>query len=165
MSDKSEASIRPAGPMDSVNVVRLIKEGWKETPAAQISPLNEQRLLEYVTSTLRHSFCIVAEKNGRTLGTLAVAPIRMPWCETVVMAESWFCVVPKYRDRALPGQMLRVLDKFLDTQKLPAILGTQVLAPSQFNALLSGRAGYLESRTTFVRLPGRAFMPPKAVSA
>lgn len=156
MREKTEAVIRPAGPMDSVNVVRLIKDGWKETPAAQISPLNEQKLLEYVTATLRHSFCIVAERNGRMLGTLAVAPIRMPWCEAVVMAESWFCIVPKYRDRKLPDQMLAVLDQFLDKQKLPAILGTQVLAPARFNAMLGERAGYLHSRATFVRLPAAA---------
>lgn len=156
MSEKAEAVIRPAGPMDSVNLVRLIKEGWKETPASQISPLNEQKLLEYVTATLRHCFCIVAEKNGRVLGTLAVAPIRMPWCESVVMAESWFCVVPRHRDGKLPGQLLRALDQFLDKQKLPAILGTQILTPASFNGMMGERKGYQHSRATFVRLPAEA---------
>lgn len=152
MSDKAETVIRPAGPMDSVNVVRLIKEGWKETPAAQLSALNEQKLLEYVTATLRHCFCIVAENNGRVVGTLAVAPIRMPWCETVVMAESWFCVVRNYRDGRVPGQLMLAVEKFLDSNKLDVIFGTQIMTPSTFNHIIQKRQDYVPVRATFLRL-------------
>jgi GNAT superfamily N-acetyltransferase len=162
VSEKREVLIRPASSMDSVNVVRLIKAGWKETPAAQLNGVNEQQLLEYVMSTLRHSFAIVADLEGRLLGTLAVAPIRIPWCDSLVMAEAWICVVPQYRSKRVPEQLLDALDQFLDKNTLPVILGTQILTPPCFNEILAKRTGYEPSRSTFLRLPGA---PAQAMSA
>jgi hypothetical protein len=163
VSAKHEVNIRPASAMDSVNCVRLIKAGWTETPAAQISEVNEQQLLEYVTTTLRHCFAIVADLDGRLLGTLAVAPIRTPWCKEVLMAESWFCVVPQYRAKRVPEQLLAALDRFLDLNRLTAILGTQILTPPCFNEILAKRSGYQPSRATFLRVCGAS--KQQAVSA
>jgi hypothetical protein len=155
MSEKRAVLIRPASPMDAVNIVRLIKGGWKETPAAQISEFDELKLLEYVSTTMKHAFAIVAEHeaSGRLLGTVAAAPIRMPWCQGVVLAESWFAVVPHERAKAVPDQLLGELDRFLDKQGLSALLGTQVLTPARFNEVYAKRKGYQPSRATFIRLP------------
>lgn len=173
MSDKT-ITIRPASAMDSVNIVRLISEGYEETPAKEMGALDEQKLLEYVTATLRHAFVIVAaQKPGnRVLGALGVAPIRLPWCNAVVMAETWFAVTGAYRTRRVPEQLLEALEVFLDQNKLVGFLGSQMLTPACMNATIAKRAEYAPSRQTFLRLPNRHLdaearpvMPPKAARA
>lgn len=150
---KTAINVRPATAMDSVNIVRLIKEGYAETPAKSIGELDEQKLLEYVTATLRHAFVVVADQGGRILGSLGVAPIRLPWCNSVTMAETWFAVKDAYRARQLPEQLLDVLETFLDKNKLVGFMGSQMLTPADMNQHIANRACYQPSRHTFIRVP------------
>lgn len=173
MSKKQNVIIRPASAMDSVNIVRLIKAGYAETVAKQIGELDEQKLLEYVTGTLRHAFVIVADNQaGRLLGTLGIAPIRVPWCNAVMMAETWFAVTAPYRVKEVPEQLLEAVETFLDKNGLVGFLGTQMLTPADMNGIIERRTnqGYYPSRETFLRMPcrqtdaqGRPVMPAKKV--
>jgi GNAT superfamily N-acetyltransferase len=158
MSQKhTTTTIRPATAMDSVAIVRLIRAGYAETPAKHIGELDEQKLLEYVTGTLRHAFVVVADQgSGRVVGTLALGPIRVPWCNAVVMAESWFAVVEAHRAKGIPEQLLGAAEVFLDKNKLVGFLGTQMLTPASMNAVIAKRPGYVPSRQTFLRLPATA---------
>jgi hypothetical protein len=149
--------------MDSVNIVRLISEGYEETPAKEMGLLDEQKLLEYVTATLRHAFVVVADQGRRVLGSVGVAPIRVPWCNAVVMAETWFAVTGAYRTRRVPEQLLEALETFLDQNKLVGFLGSQMLTPSDMNAIIAKRPEYAPSRQTFLRIPRSALK--KAVGA
>lgn len=177
MANKSAVQIRPASPMDSVNIVRLIKEGFEETPAKGLGDLDELKLLELVSFGIRHSFVLVAELNpgGRILGSIAVTPVRPPWCTAVLMTEQWFAVKDAYRTRNIPEQLLEALEAFLDKDGRPALLGTQMLTPAWADAVFAKRSrlGYAPSRGTFLRLAcrhtnekGQPVMPPrKAVGA
>ena len=143
--------------MDSVAIVRLIRADYTETPAKEIGELDEQKLLEYVTGTLRHAFAVVADQgSGRVVGTIAVAPIRVPWCNAVVMAESWFAVVEAHRAKGVPELLLSAAETFLDKNKLVGFLGTQMLTPASMNAIIAKRSAYMASRHTFLRLPASA---------
>ena len=151
--------------MDSVAIVRLIRAGYAETPAKDLGLLDEQKLLEYVTGTLRHAFVVVADQgSGRTVGTIALAPIRVPWCNAVVMAESWFAVVEAHRMKGVPELLLSAAEAFLDKNKLVGFLGTQMLTPASMNAVIAKRAAYTPSRHTFLRLPATATAAKKAAS-
>lgn len=169
---KPAVQIRPASPMDSVNIVRLIREGYERSPAQELGKLDEQKLLEYVTTTLRHAFVVVADqdKGHRVLGTLGLAPIRMPWCNSVLMAETWFCVTEPYMSRGVPELLLAAAESFLDKNAFASFLGSQMLTPPSMNAVIAKRTnqGYAASRHTFLRMPnrhtnekGQPVMPPK----
>lgn len=163
--------------MDSVNIVRLIKEGYAETPAKDLGKLDELKLLEFVSFALRNSFVLVADQNGRLLGSISLAPIRIPWCTAVVMTEQWFAVTSAYRLRGVPEQLLGAVEEFLEENKRPALLGTQMLTPAVLDAAIAKRmggkfGGYTVSRTTYLRMPcrysdekGRPVMPPKKSAA
>lgn len=146
------ADVRPATAMDSVNIVRLIKDGWKDTPAAQVSVFNEHNMLEYVTKTIGHSFSLVVDLHGRVLGSVALVPIRMPWSKDAVMAEAWFAVQRQQRDRGIPEALLDVCDGFLDKNDWPVLWGTNAIVPSDFNAILVKR-GYETLRSSYLRMP------------
>lgn len=152
MKTTSQAEVRPATAMDSVNIVRLIKDGWKDTPAAQVSVFNEHNMLEYVTKTIGHSFSLVVDLHGRILGSIALVPIRMPWAKEAIMAEAWFAVQRQQRDRGVPEQLLEVCDKFLDKNDWPVVFGTNVIVPADFNEILL-RRGYEVVRSSYLRLP------------
>lgn len=150
---KAAVQIRPASPMDSVNIVRLIAEGYRQTPAKDLGKLDEQRLLEYVTTMLRHAFVVVADQNGRILGTLGVMPVRLPWAPAVVQTETWFAVTEAYRTRRIPEQLLDAVEDMLEMTGQAALLGTQMLTPEWANQVIAKRRGYVPSRQTFLRLP------------
>lgn len=163
MSDKSKVTIRSATAMDSVNIVRLIKAGYTETPAKDIGELDEHQLLEYVVATIRAGFTLVADMEGRLLGTIAMAPIRMPWFPTPIMAEVWLAVVPNYRPKGVPEQLIGVVEQLLDRQNMAGFLGTQMLTPAELDSAYAKRPGYRASRASFIRLPRPALAQKKAV--
>jgi N-acetylglutamate synthase-like GNAT family acetyltransferase len=144
--------------MDSVNIVRLLKTQYAESAARLLAPFDEQRVLQYVTATLgnKYAFSIVVEASGRLLGTAALAPVPLPWCTAVVMAEAWFAVVPAYREKEAPGQLLLALGAMLDREGIAAIHGTNLLAPEEFDELLAARKDLTIGRTTYVRVPKQA---------
>lgn len=161
MKHKSQIDIRPTTAMDSVNIVRLIKEGWKETPTSRVSLFNDHAMLEYVTKTIAHAFTLVADLHGRVLGSIALVPIRMPWSKDAVMAEAWFAVQPPQREKGIPEQLLEACDEFLDKNAWPVVWGTNAIVPSAFNELLAER-GCESIRSLYLRMPNATARPAKA---
>lgn len=140
--------------MDSVNIVRLLKVSHGESPIKLVADFDDQRVLEYVTTTLRHCFCVVAESSGRVLGSLALAPIRLPWSPTtLVLAEAWLAVIPQFRTKGVPEKLLAAAGVFLDRTQHAAFLGTSMVAPSAFDAIMEGLPDYAAVRTSFIRVP------------
>lgn len=153
MTKKPEVQIRAATAMDAVAIAKLIKAAWKETSAVELAEVVDQKLVEYVTAALRCAFALVADQDGRVVGTVAVSPISLPWCNEVVMAETWFAVLGAFRDREVPHKLLSALEEFLDKEQLPVMLGTQMLAPSRFDMYFTARQGYEAMRVTYLRVP------------
>lgn len=154
---KQKPITRPATIMDSVNIVRLIRAGWEESPATVVAPMNEQKLMEYVTTNLKHCFCVVVELDGRILGSICLVPIRLPWAENAVaLAEGWFGVHPSQRRRGIPELLLGAADRFLDLNKHVAIMGSNILAAPELNETMAQRPGYVPARQTFLRVPVEA---------
>lgn len=154
MKTNAPIDIRPAVAMDSVNIVRLIKEGFRETPMAQVAAFKEQAMLEYVTKTIgNNGFSLIADKDGRALGTIALVPIRMPWCERPVLAEAWFAIRAEHRARGIPEQLLTRCDELADQFDWPIVLGTNAIVPVALNESIVRRGRYELVRSIYVRMP------------
>lgn len=153
MKDKAGLIIRPATPMDSVNVLRLLKDGWKEGAAAHLGTFEESRVLAYVGKTIERAFCVVAERSGRILGSYALAPAQLPATNAPVMVEAWLAVRPEQRERGVTQRLLEAGERFLDQQRMPALLGTNMMASAGYDRVISARPGYAPVRCTFLREP------------
>lgn len=153
MAEKSKIIVRPATPMDSVNLVKLIKAGYAETPAAQVAEFDEQQFLEYVTQSMKANFAIVADLDGRIVGCYGMAPVRVQWCKDLIMVETWFAVQPTFRQKGVPERLLAAAERFLDQEKRAVVGGTQMLTPWALNTVYEDRDGYIESRKSFIRMP------------
>lgn len=151
----TKGQLRPASAMDSVNIVRLLKLQHAESAARLLGEFDEQRVLQYVTATLANpqAYSIVVEFSGRILGSAAIAPIPIVFSRGLVMAEAWFAVVAACREQEVPGQMLDAIATLADSVPVHLILGTNVLAPVDFDDILSARADLTIGRSSYVRVP------------
>ncbi len=146
-------SIRPATALDASRLVRLLHEGWSEGAAARLGQFDENRVLEYITRTLKHCFAILAERSGRIVGSIAIAPAHLPMIAEPVMVEAWFACVPAWRDKGVPGELLAAAERFCDSQCLALAIGTNFTAPAALDRALAGRAGYAPLRASLIRVP------------
>lgn len=153
---------RPATAMDSVNIVRLLKSQYDESPAKHLAPFDESQILRYVTNTLGQlsadplagAYCIVAEKGGRLLGCLALADILVPWNKAFkVMAECWFVVVPQYQAKGVVEKLRDYSNSMLDMAGKTAFFGTNMYTSNAVDKIIGAGDGIYAGRQTFIRIP------------
>lgn len=166
MADKNPDKIvyRPATAMDSVNIVRLLKSQYDESAARHLAPFNEKQILQYVTITLGNfdpeqfsaAWCVVAEKGGRILGSLALANIAIPWNrEFVVMAECWFVVVTQYHTKGVVQRLKAYADDMLDRGQRAAFFGTNMYTTGALDKIIGDAPDMHPARSTYIRVPGK----------
>lgn len=150
-----KGTVRPATPMDSVNIVRLLKQQHAESAARLIGEFDEQRVLQHVAAVLanKDAFIIVVEASGRLLGSAALTPVPVMFCRAWVLAESWFAVVPSWRSQGVPEQLLEALGAVADRVQAFTLLGCNLIAPDAFDDVLGARKDLTFGRTTYVRAP------------
>lgn len=162
MAEK-KITIRPATAMDSVNIVRLLKAQYDEAAVHAVAPFDEDEILRYVTRSITpepgnplRAYILVAEKDGRIFGSLALTPVPLPWNRAfMVLMESWFAIVPKYRDKDLADRMRDSAERMLDSIGMFAFFGTNLLTTASVDHIFSGRPGYHPGRTAYVRAPAK----------
>lgn len=113
--------VRPAKPMDTVNIVRLLSLSWSRSPVAQISPVDEKRAFEYVCAMLPQAFMLVAEVSGRIIGSICIAPMQHPWSTAQFMGQVWFVNNGSIHSKRASEEMLNYVRDFLDAQEQPAL--------------------------------------------
>lgn len=146
-------TIRPATALDASRLVRLLHEGWSEGAAARLGAFDENRVLEYITRTLKHCFAIVAERSGRIVGSIAIAPAHLPMIAEPVMVEAWFACVPAWRDKGVPGELLAAAERFCEQQGLALVIGNCLASPAALDRATVARAGYAPLRQAVIRVP------------
>lgn len=153
----AKSQLRPATAMDSVNIVRLLKQQHLESAAKLIAEFDEQKTLEYVTAAIanQYAFVVVVEASGRLLGTACMAPIPLIWSRNRVLGEAWFAVVPACRQKGVTEQMLDAIAAIADKAGLAVAHGTNLLAPEDFDDALAKRKDLIIGRTAYVRSPLR----------
>jgi GNAT superfamily N-acetyltransferase len=153
---------RPATAMDSVNIVRLLKAQYDESAARFLAPFDEKHILRYITATLGNfdperngaAYCIVAEKDGRLLGSLALADIVLPWNpQFKVMAECWFPVVPQYLAKGVGEKLRDYAYGMLDMAGKTAFFGTNMYTSNAIDKVIADSPGVHAARTAFIRVP------------
>ena len=149
----SELRIRPAAPLDAANIVRLLKQCWEETRAAQFARVNDQKAIQYVVETMAVSFVAVAEISGRIVGVIALTPYKEPWSDDVAMAEEWYYVVPSFRSRGAAALLLQEAELFCDLQQVPMLFGINASQPKELDEFFARRQGYTYMGGNYMRTP------------
>lgn len=119
-AEKPEAKrirVRPATPMDTVNVAKLFKRMLGEA-LMPLTPAVDSNLVPWVSYVISKELCAVAEIADRLVGTIAFSAYRPPWGDETLMKLDWFYVTPPYRQRGTSEVLLKLVEDWAKTRKL-----------------------------------------------
>lgn len=149
-------TIRPATSMDVVNITRLLRSAWDEGPT-NVLRVNEAKAIKWIMDSIDTAFVLVADLQGRLIGTIAFVPMRPPWSDDLLMGKLWFFARPLFRTReAVLTDLLAAAEKFMDVKRIPMKLDMELesLTPPGFSRTLANRRGYSQiGGGAFLRLP------------
>lgn len=113
--------IRPAKPLDSSNLVRLLTAAHDE--AGTYPPVDQTLGLNWITQTLTSGYIIVADVSGRLVGTLALTNYQFPWSSKSYMYLEWLFVQKKFRKGGAFEALIKACHAFADEHDAPILAG------------------------------------------
>ena len=113
--------IRPAKPLDSSNLYRLLVEAHDEGGA--YPPVDPYMGLNWITRTLNQGYVIVADVSGRLVGTLALTDYQFPWAPQRYMYLEWLYVQKKFRKGGSFEALITGAHAFADEHSYPIMAG------------------------------------------
>lgn len=103
-----EITLRTAKPADAVAVMQAIRPMHEES-AIQFPPIVEADALRWIIDVIERGFVVLAEVDGRIVGTLGLRVQTYPWNARVpFLYNTWFYVAPEFRKG---GTAAKLLDK------------------------------------------------------
>lgn len=113
--------IRPAKPLDTSNLVRLLTAAHDESGA--YPPVDQHMGLNWITRTLNEGYVIVADVSGRLVGTLALTNFNFPWSPENYMYLEWLFVQKKFRKGGAFDALIKGCHAFADSHNSPILAG------------------------------------------
>lgn len=142
--------IRPAKPLDTSNIGRLLIEAYDEGGA--YPPVDHTIGLKWITQTLTDGYVVVADVSGRLVGTLALTNYQFPWSPKWYMYLEWLYVQKKFRKGGAFEALLTATHAYADENDAPIVAG---VSAADSRVLLKDKVfeqhGYLYSGGNFIR--------------
>jgi hypothetical protein len=113
--------IRPAKPLDTSNLVRLLTAAHDE--AGAYPPVDQALGLNWITQTLMNGYVIVADVSGRLVGTLALTNFQFPWSPKYYMYLEWLYVQKKFRKGGAFEALIKGCHAYADELDAPILAG------------------------------------------
>jgi predicted N-acetyltransferase YhbS len=115
MAGPGKILIRKAKPLDAVKIVRLLWQAYEEDGNLYPEP-TEVLALNWVVGMLNEGHVIVAEKEGRLVGSVAVSNYRFPWSEKWYLYVDWLFVSKGFREGGVFEGLMKSVHDFADSQ-------------------------------------------------
>jgi hypothetical protein len=113
--------IRPAKPLDTSNLVRLLTAAHDES--GSYPPVDPHMGLNWITRTLTEGYVIVADVSGRLVGTLALTKFNFPWSPDEFMYLEWLFVQKKFRKGGAFDALIKGCHAFADLHNAQILAG------------------------------------------
>ena len=113
--------IRPARPLDTSNIARLLiecHEGGSAYP-----PVDHTVGINWITQTLANGFVVVADVSGRLVGSLALTNYQFPWSPEWYMYLEWLYVQRKFRKGGAFEALMTAAHAYADENDAPLLAG------------------------------------------
>jgi predicted N-acetyltransferase YhbS len=143
--------IRKAKPLDAVKIVRLLLPAYEEMGGYYPEP-NELLTLNWITGLLNEGHVIVAEKEGRVIGSVALSNYRFPWSEKYYLYVDWLFVSRAFRAEGVFEALMQVVHTFADDQDAPIYGGISAGKDARLKDRLMQMKGYTYLGGQFMRL-------------
>ena len=142
--------IRPAKPLDTSNLVRLLTAAHDE--AGAYPPVDQAFGLNWITRTLTEGYVVVADVSGRLVGTLALTNYQFPWSPKWYMYLEWLYVQNKFRKGGSFEALLQACHAHADEVNAPILAGVSSADATVFlKDKLFEQHGYVYCGGDFIR--------------
>ena len=115
--------IRPAKPLDTSNIARLLIEAHDESGPGAYPPVDHAVGIQWITRTLSEGYAIVADVSGRLVGTLALTNYQFPWSPKWYMYMEWLYVQKKFRKAGAFDALIKACHAHADHHGAPLVAG------------------------------------------
>jgi len=150
-SDKT-IKVRRAEPKDIVNVAKLLKSGWNQQ-TLQFAPIDDVCGYRWILSILEDGFVVVADLNGRIVGTSCASPYRPHWSLQWLMDMSFLYVLPAFRRDGVAESLIQAVTNFADKHGAALTFGIETLDKPLIKDRLLKIAGWTYAGGNFLRPP------------
>lgn len=148
----SEITIRRAVPKDFVNILRLLEQAVQENEVAY-PPIDELKLMEWVTATKRDGEIVVADLSGRIVGTLGLLVQEWKWSTERFISNEFFFVQPPFRKHGTAEALLKAGEKFAHDGKLRLVVSFSGGRKSETKDRMMQMKGWIYCGGMFTKLP------------
>lgn len=142
--------IRQATALDAVNVLKIIRKS-ADPLAGEMSRIDELRAVRHVLDVLETSFVLVSEQHGRVVGTIALRPVQESGA--VILSEEWFAILPSFRSRREPYELLAACEHYADRQGQTIRVGGRRETAVELRAIFTRLKSYSFHDGVYVRRP------------
>lgn len=144
--------IRPAKPLDTSNIARLLIEAHGEAGTGAYPPVDHTIGIQWITRTLSDGYVLVADVSGRLVGSLALTDYRFPWSPKWFMYMEWLYVQKKFRNAGAFDALIKACHAYADEKGAPLVAG---IGAGDKDVFLKDKAfqhhGYIYCGGEFVR--------------
>ncbi len=144
--------VRRAEPKDIVNIAKLLKGGWNEQ-TLQFAPIDDACGYRWILSILEQGFVVVADLNGRIIGTACAEPYRPDWSLKWLMNMSFLFVLPSFRRDGIAEKLIQAVTNFADKHGAGLTFGIETLDKPLIKDRLLKIAGWIYTGGNFLRPP------------
>jgi predicted N-acetyltransferase YhbS len=157
----TQTIIRPATALDAVNVLKIIRKS--DDPLAEDHKGDELRAVRHVLDVIEASLTFVSEQHGRVVGTIALRPVQdgTVW----MLSEEWFAVLPSFRSRREPYELLAECERYADKQGSQIRVGMRSQTAAELRSMFTRLKSYSYHGGAYVRLPKGANRPVLSVAS
>lgn len=114
--------IREATIFDHTGILSCIIKWIDEAAISYPKPNNG--IAEWVTNVLMGGYGVVAEKEGKIVGTIGMTFTKFPWNnETWIMNNEWIHVDKEHRKGGTASKLIEAVKSFANERKLPIVMG------------------------------------------
>lgn len=144
--------VRRAEPKDIVNIAKLLKGGWNQQ-TLKFAPIDDACGYKWILSILEEGFVVVADLNGRIIGTACAEPYRPHWSHTWLMDMAFLYVLPSFRRDGVAEKLIQAVTNFADKHGAGLTFGIETLDKPLIKDRLLKIAGWTYTGGNFLRPP------------
>ncbi|MES1955798.1 GNAT family N-acetyltransferase [Salinisphaera hydrothermalis] len=151
---KKVIRIRKAQQSDAVALYRLLEEAYSDR-GVDYSPIDENRLMCWITTTIADGEVWVADRSGRVIGSIALIDFQFPWSANWVLINSWLYVLRNFRARGTGKKLMEAVFASADDKGgAPLVIGTHSGRDTDWkDEFIGGFGGVTYCGGTFFRPP------------
>ncbi len=144
--------VRRAEPKDIVNIAKLLSGGWNQQ-TLQFAPIDDACGYRWILGILEEGFVVVADLNGRIVGTACANPYRPQWSRQWLMDMTFLYVLPAFRRDGVAEKLIQAVTNFADKHGAGLTFGIETLDKPLIKDRLLKIAGWIYTGGNFLRPP------------